>query len=44
MAGSGALGGADTRTVKGTIGCSVGAELGAGVGGVWMRLGSGVGG
>lgn len=44
MAGSGAIGGVDARAVKVAVGSSVGAELGAGVGGVWMRLSSGVGG
>ncbi len=44
IAGSGAIGGADARAVKVAVGCSVGAELGAGVGGVWMRLGPGAGG
>lgn len=42
VAGSGAVGDADVRGVKVCRGCPVGAEIGAGVGGVWVGFGIGV--
>lgn len=41
---SGAVGGADARGVEVGIGGPGGAEMGAGVGGVWIGLGIDVGG